>query len=1246
MISRRTSREPNTPRAALLLCALCAAVCAADWPTWRHDARRSAASPEELPGKLHLLWARDYPPLAPAWPDQPRLRFDVAYEPIAAGGMLFFGSSANDSVTALDAATGAERWRFYADGPVRFAPAFWRGRLYFASDDGCLYCLDAASGKLRWKFRGGPAERLVLGNGRLVNLWVARGAPLVHGGKVYFAAGIWPFEGVFVHALDAETGDVVWTNDGVGSLYIAQPHGSPAFAGVAPQGYLAASGGRLLVPCGRSVPACFDLATGKLLYYRLAANQHRGGFLVAANREFFANGDALFSLADGRLAGTVGRAPVMTDNAVFGADRHALCAFDVSRPDGTNASPARRFPKGKIPRLWNMSCPAAVQIKSGRRLYVGSKGLVQAIDIPKPGGKPRVSWQAKVAGTPAAMLAADGRLVVATIEGRICCFGGAGASTTAADPPSDATAAPRASPAAALARTILETTGVREGYCLMLGLGDGRLAEQLAANSRLRVIALDPDKAKVAAVRRRLDAAGRLGPRIAVRQGDLFALDLPPYVASLVVSEDLEAGGLARGRSFVERLYDKLRPYGGVACLPLDATQHDAMERWLAESNAQGARLRRANGLSLVSREGPLPGAADWTHQYADAAKTGVSRDSRVRLPLGVLWFGGPSHDNVLPRHGHGPSELVVGGRLFIEGPDTMEARDIYTGRVLWRVALPGVGAAYDNVEHHPGANAFGSNYAAAPDGVYVAHGTECVRLDPASGRRLAEFAFPPVAGDRSPRWGFVALYDDILIGGALAPRPEGKPDIYSRVASRWLAALDRHTGKVLWRRRARHGFLHNGIAIGKGKLFCLDRVPEGVARSARWRKSPAARDPGFELLALDVRTGQVLWHTSKNVFGTWLGYSEAHDVVLQAGRASRDMVPQPSKRMIAHDAKNGAVLWDAPHRYQGPCLLHGRTIITQGAAYDLLTGRPRTRRHPLTGDEIPWRFWRNYGCGTALAGLHLLTFRSAAAGYYDLDSDAGTGNFGGFRSGCTSNLIPAGGILNAPDYTRTCRCSYQNQCSLALVHRPEVETWTFNRLDRGHKPIRRMGINLGAPGDRIAPDGTLWLDFPVVGGPSPKLLVTVEPDDVAWFSHQPSRVRGDGLRWVAASGAVGLRSVKLVVWEKLAAWHRRRPTLLSRWRDLPGRPDGAPRRYTVRLHFVEPGGAAPGQRVFGVALQGRTVVEALDVVRRAGGPWRPVALEFKAVEVQGLLTIELRPAPGSQRAEPVLCGFEVVAEE
>ncbi len=47
-----------------------------------------------------------------------------------------------------------------------------------------------------------------------------------------------PFEGVFIYAMDIDTGNVVWRNDRMGYLFGRQPHNTEAIGGLAPQGYL------------------------------------------------------------------------------------------------------------------------------------------------------------------------------------------------------------------------------------------------------------------------------------------------------------------------------------------------------------------------------------------------------------------------------------------------------------------------------------------------------------------------------------------------------------------------------------------------------------------------------------------------------------------------------------------------------------------------------------------------------------------------------------------------------------------------------------------------------------------------------------------------------------------------------------------------------------------------------------------------------------------------------------------------
>src|SRR5262245_57285108 len=221
---------------------------AGDWPMFGANASRSGYTPESLPARLALRWSATSAAPMPAWPVSSRLPFDRAFHPVVADGRLFYGSSADHQVRALDAATGRQLWTYFTDGPVRFAPVVWKDHVFAASDDGHLYCLAAADGKLLWKKRGGPDDRMLLGNDRMVSRWPARGGPVVVDDVVYFAAGIWPSEGVYLYALEPTTGKVVWCNDDSGSIFMGQPHGgASAASGVAAQGYLVVNGDQLLV---------------------------------------------------------------------------------------------------------------------------------------------------------------------------------------------------------------------------------------------------------------------------------------------------------------------------------------------------------------------------------------------------------------------------------------------------------------------------------------------------------------------------------------------------------------------------------------------------------------------------------------------------------------------------------------------------------------------------------------------------------------------------------------------------------------------------------------------------------------------------------------------------------------------------------------------------------------------------------------------------------------------------------------
>ncbi len=1252
---------------------------AADWPQWRFDAGRSAASEAGLPANLTLMWERAYGEREQVWDDplnHDLMPYDRVFEPVVLGNKLFIGFNDRDKVVALDLDTGEEVWTFFTGGPVRLPPACHDGKVIFASDDGFLYCVTAGEGKLLWSFQGAPSARKALGNRRLTSAWPARGGPVIRDGKVYFAASIWPFMGTFIYALEVETGKVAWVNDGTGADFIKQPHSASSFAGVAPQGALVATQDTLLVPGGRSVPAAFDRATGELKFFHLnEGGKGNGGSFVIANEEFFfvhtrERGVKVYDMKTGKAGKSEMNEPVL-----FGGRYYAAAVSKSKKPVVRELGTSEKI-------YWEIEADASGDlIKAGGHLYAAGKDKLTAIELPeKKDGKPRVAWTLPLKGEVGRLLAAQGKLIAVTLDGRILVHGtekGPGVLVAKAK------SAPAVPPVAReTARRLLAGVEDKGGHVLIFGTDDSGLADALLAESEMQLTVVEPEAAKVEALRREYDARGLYGKRVTFHEGDPVSFQAPPYIAPLVVigGSMVERAGEA---AMMQAAYASVRPYGGV--LHVNGDLKPPVEKLEGAVAADGE----------VVRAGALPGAADWTHQYGDIGNTVKSDDARVRAPLGVLWFGGSSNLDVLPRHGHGPPEQVVGGRLFIEGMNSLSARDVYTGRVLWKHDFGDLGTYgiyynetyFDdplsteyNQKHIPGANGRGTNFVATADAVYMALKGECQVLDARSGAlrrtvRLRE------SKDDPAQWAFIGVLEDLLIGGddfahfslkLGGAKSRAESSIEDLSASDGLAVFDRHTGKELWRVKARHSFLHNGIVAGNGRVYCLDKLTKHAEDLLKRRGQDLPAD--YRIVAYDARTGEQVWQHEKDVFGTWLGYSAPHDVLLQAGaKASDRLSSEVGTGMAAYQGANGKVRWaDLKREHTGPCILHNELILTgansyssSGGAFNLLTGEPHLVLNPLTGKMEPWRLNRTYGCNTIIASEHLLTFRSGAAGFYDMESMSGTGNIGGFKSGCTSNLVVANGVLNAPDYTRTCSCAYQNQTSLALIHMPDMEMWTYSQFgldgEQGDR-VLRAGINFGAPGNRRASDGTLWLEHPHAGdGNAPRLGVEGLAENATYFRRHSSQAgAGESQPWVAASGLTGegeivilpsLMKPRLV--KPLSSKDKEKLEQLKKeGKPVPAPPPPAPllrkdfpvMRHTVRLHFADPGALPPGERVFSVAIQGKTVLEHFDLAREAKTPGGTLVREFPGIEFGGELRIRLTAAPGS-KAPPVLCGVEFIAD-
>ncbi len=527
---------------------------------WRHDPGRTGATKEDLPKQLHLQWTLKLPPLLPAYKD-PRLQFDKGYEPIVTRGKLVLGSSWTDSVTAYDAATGEKSWRFLTEGPIRFAPAALGDRLFVGSDDGFLYCLQTDSGKLLWKFRAVPSARKVLGNGRMISLWPVRGGPVAKDGKVWFAAGVWPTEGVFIHCVDAQSGKSIWINDSCGFKYGTQPHNAKATGGLAPQGYLLLDGKDLIVPSSVAFPARFDATTGKLKEFDLPSQGRLpGGWFASTPSE--------------KEQQRLNRRGLLFDSQV-NTRRHEDRIRSSGQPgirstielNGQNLSFTRRIP--------------------------GIDGEIHQ------------------------MLAANKRLYAVTLNGDIHCLAGSRMSSPKIHDDQPRT---RLSPRKdALVLEIQETTRFNKGFGLVLGMSEKWL--QLIDQSSARLIGSAPT-AENQRLRQKLDQAGVTADKVGLFSGNPLAMDFPPYFANLVITD--ENSGIRWTKQSVARVYSCIRPYGGFLCVPGSNSFRKAFRDAAQQTNMHGAKLIEHSGFTLMQKNGPLPGATNYLGEWAKSSDEGV----------------------------------------------------------------------------------------------------------------------------------------------------------------------------------------------------------------------------------------------------------------------------------------------------------------------------------------------------------------------------------------------------------------------------------------------------------------------------------------------------------------------------------------------------------------------------------------------------------------------------------------------
>lgn len=595
---------------------------------------------------------------------------------------------------------------------------------------------------------------------------------------------------------------------------------------------------------------------------------------------------------------------------------------------------------------------------------------------------------------------------------------------------------------ASAAAEILQRTGIDRGYCIVLGLGEGRLAYELAARSGLTVIGLDTDAAAVAAARQIFRKLGVLGTRIQVRHvDDLSNTGLTRNLANLVVSERLLLEGTLPGTmAEVARI---LRPDGGTALLGQSegTLTVDALHTWAGEVALQHVPIDDLPGAWLHLERGPAPDSGSWTHQYGDTANTSSSTDTLDMAgstdSMEVQWLGRPGADFGIDRNPRMPAPLAVNGRLFHQGLNKMIGLDAHNGTVLWLLEIPGLRRV--NLPRDA------SNWCADEDFVYAAVQDRLWKIRADTGDVAAVFSLPEAYRDGNFEWGYIAQVGDTLYG-SVAKKGSSYTDFWGgdawydqvmgdgthKVCSTAAFAMDKATGDTRWV-HADGAMINTTLTVGDDQrlYYITSHAPEAVdAPTGRVNSDKLWEQQ--QLVALDTAKGTPLWtqpiDTEDGVVVFFLTQVADRLVVLSS--------KQGKYHLYGYSTADAAQVWSMSHDWvsdnhgahmQHPAIMNG-VVYVEPRGYSAATGAIVTEN-----------MGKREGCATVAATKNALIYRGQArrVAMWDITTEKDSSWFN-LRPSCWLSVVPGLGMVLAPEGGGGCSCGNWVETSLAFLPRTD----------------------------------------------------------------------------------------------------------------------------------------------------------------------------------------------------------------
>ena len=146
-----------------------------DWPMYRRDPSRSGSTLSPVATNLKEQWSI-------------KLGGKLT-QPVISEGKAFVSSIGQQTLYAIDTATGKVAWKYIAGGKIDSPPTIYNNTVLFGCADGRVYCLRAEDGAVAWRYLVAPADIQIVSHQQVESVWPVHGAVLIVNSTLYALAG-------------------------------------------------------------------------------------------------------------------------------------------------------------------------------------------------------------------------------------------------------------------------------------------------------------------------------------------------------------------------------------------------------------------------------------------------------------------------------------------------------------------------------------------------------------------------------------------------------------------------------------------------------------------------------------------------------------------------------------------------------------------------------------------------------------------------------------------------------------------------------------------------------------------------------------------------------------------------------------------------------------------------------------------------------------------------------------------------